>query len=74
MNLALKFYKIHEKYTKNANMIHTYHLLAINDYLGLFVLKLMNSLIVQIIYYFIRDCRIIYNILKILYLFDLKRN
>ena len=24
MNIALKLYKIHEKYTKNANMIHTY--------------------------------------------------
>ena len=46
MNLALKLYKIHEKYTKNVNMIHTYHLLAKNYCLGLFDLKLMNSLIV----------------------------
>ena len=39
MNLALKLYKIHEKYTKNVNMIHTYHLLARNYCLGLFDLK-----------------------------------
>ena len=39
MNQELKLYKIHEKYTKNANMIHTYHLLDRNDCLGMFVLK-----------------------------------
>ena len=76
MNLALKLYKIHEKYTKNANMIHTYHLLARNDCFAVvrFEMNEFISCIFQIIYYFISDFRMIYNILKILYVFDLKRN
>ena len=76
MNLALKLYKMYEKYTENANMIHTYHLLARNDCFGAirFEMNEFINCIFQIIYYFISDCRMIYNILKILYVFDLKRN
>ena len=31
MNLALKLYRIHERYTKNANMIHTYQLFSFEE-------------------------------------------